>query len=74
MNLHLFGVHMSNKSWGKIGALISFLALLCALFFAINGLNIESEQKYFGYTLVLLLALFGYFNWFKEVASSKPRR
>ncbi len=65
---------MTNKSWGKIGAMIAFLGLLFTLIFAINGLQIENTEKYFGFTLVLMLGMFGYFNWFKEVPTSRPRR
>jgi hypothetical protein len=57
---------MPRQNWEKIGATIGFLGLLVGLFFSINQLVLNDTQRYFGFTLVLLLAIFGYFNWFKE--------
>lgn len=62
---------MTKKNWEKIGATIGFMALLVGLFFSINELVVNDAQKYFGFTLVIFLAMFGYFNWFKEYPTSR---
>ena len=64
---------MAKKNWGKISATITFMGILLGLSFSINGLIIGETQKYFAFTLVIFLAMFGYFNWFKEYPTSRSK-
>ena len=61
---------MAKQNWNKIGAGFACATLLFAIFAFVDSFPISSDfdeaQKYFLYTIILMLGLFIYFQYFKK--------
>ncbi len=66
---------MPKKNWTKLGAMIGFVALIVMMLFSIYAITgIDMALKYFALTIVLLLALFVYFEFLKEYPTSRSQK
>jgi len=66
---------MPKKNWTKLGAMIAFVALIVMMLFSIYNLTgIDMALKYFALTIVLLLAMFIYFEFLKEYPTSRSEK
>jgi phosphatidylglycerophosphate synthase len=58
---------LPKKNWGKLAAMLTFLGIIVAMLFGIYAIpNIDNSLRYFAITLVLLFAIFVYFEFLKE--------
>jgi TRAP-type C4-dicarboxylate transport system permease small subunit len=65
---------MPKKNWTKLGAMIGFVALIIMMLFSIYAITgIDMSLKYFALTIVLLLAMFIYFEFLKEYQSQRSQ-
>ncbi len=63
---------VTKRDYAKIGALLTLVGVVIGSIFGINNLSgFDEAQKFFGYTVVLLFALFVYFEFFKEYKPTK---
>jgi len=63
-------VKKKKINWGKAGVLLTFIIAVCTLFGTILLMPISTDfteaQKYFVLSLVIFLAFFVYFQFFKD--------
>ena len=65
---------MPKKNWAKLGTMIAFVALIVSMLFSIYSITeLDLALKYFAYTVVLLLALFIYFEFLKEYPTARKK-
>lgn len=65
---------MAKRNWTKLGTMIGFVAFIAWSLQAIYSLtDIESALKYFALILVLLFAVFVYFEFLKEYPTPRSK-
>lgn len=58
---------IKRKNWTKIGALVGYVGVILFMLGWINSLTgVLDPQKYFLLTIVLLFAMFVYFQFLKD--------
>ena len=66
---------MPKKNWTKLGTMIGFVALIVSMLFSIYAITgTDMALKYFALTIVLLLAMFVYFEFLKEYPTSRSQK
>lgn len=65
---------MPRKNWTKLGAMITFLALIIGMLLTIGFQISDKTDKYFALSMVFLFGFFVYFEFLKEYHTSRSKK